>query len=89
VAIATRLRRRFPTYEPVDADYWLCRCEGFRVDSDRGRLGIVEEVRFASRVDRPDWLALRSGFFARNLRVVPVDAVAAIYPREGLILITP
>jgi len=49
----------------------------------------VEEIRFASRLDRPDWLAVRRGIFTRSLRVVPVDAVAAIYPREGLILITP
>jgi hypothetical protein len=87
-AITPLRRRRFPSYKPVDADYWLCRCEGFRVDSNRGRLGVVEEVRFSSRHDRPDWLAIRSGFFARNLSVVAVDDVAAIYPREGLILLT-
>lgn len=81
-------RHKFPSYQPVDADYWLCRCEGFRVDSEQGRLGIVEEVRFGSRVDRPDWLAVRGGLFARTLRVVPVDEVAAIYPREGVILLT-
>jgi hypothetical protein len=25
-----------------DTDYWLCRCEGFEVDTPEGRLGIVE-----------------------------------------------
>lgn len=71
-----------------DSDYWLCRCEGFQVDSRHGPLGTVEEIRFHSRVDRPDWLAVRTGgLFSRHLRVISVDYVAAILPREGRILL--
>ena len=73
-----------------DADYWLCRCEGFRVDSTRhGPVGTVEEIRFHSRVDRPDWLAVRTGgLFSRRVRVISVEYVAAIIPREGLIVLS-
>jgi len=71
-----------------DSDYWLCRCEGFQVDFRHGLLGTVEEVRFHSRVDRPDWLAVRTGgLFSRRLRVISVDYVTAILPREGLIVL--
>lgn len=89
MAVVTRQkRRRLPGYCPVDPDYWLCRCEGFRVDTSEGKRGVVEEVRFGTRLDRPDWIAIRGGLFSRQLEVVPVDGVAAIYPREGLILLS-
>ncbi len=68
-------------------DYWLCRCHGFRVDSPEGRVGFVEEVRFRSRVDRPDALALRAGLLGRHLLIVPVDEVADISPREERIVL--
>jgi hypothetical protein len=35
-------------------DHRLRRCRGFRVDSPHGRVGFVDEVRYASRFDRPD-----------------------------------
>lgn len=73
---------------PFDADYWLCRCEGFKVDSRHGIVGTVEEVRFQSRVDRPDWLAVKTGGrFSRRVRVISVEYVAAILPRESRILL--
>lgn len=68
-------------------DYWLCRCQGFRVDSPEGRVGFVEEVRFRSRVDRPDVLAVRAGRVGRHLLIVPVDEVADIAAREGRIVL--
>jgi hypothetical protein len=49
----------------VDEDgraYWLSTCEGFRVDSKDGRVGVVEEVRFSSS-KRPEALAVRTGLF--------------------------
>jgi hypothetical protein len=67
--------------------YWLCRCQGFRVDSPEGRVGFVEEVRFRSRVDRPDALAVRAGLLGRHLLIVPVDEVADIAPREERIVL--
>ena len=89
MAVATEAKGlRAARRRPFDSDYWLCRCEGFQVDSRHGPLGTVEEVRFHSRVDRPDWLAVRTGgLFSRRLRVISVDYVAAILPREGLIVL--
>jgi hypothetical protein len=54
---------QFPRPLGWDTDYWLCRCEGFAVEAPQGRLGIVEEVRFRSRLDRPDELLVRGGLF--------------------------
>jgi hypothetical protein len=65
-----------------DRSYWLGRCEGFRVESSDGRVGVVAEVLFSSRIDRPDALVLRAGLFGRRTLVVPVDEIAEISPRE-------
>jgi len=70
-----------------DLDYWLCRCEGFRVDSPTGRVGIVAEGRYGTRLDRPDVLAVRSGRFGRLL-IVPIEEVADLVPREERILLS-
>lgn len=65
-----------------DRDYWLARCEGFQVVSPDGRAGIVEEVRYASRQDRPDILVVRSGLFGRRVLLIAVEEVEDILPRE-------
>jgi hypothetical protein len=67
--------------------YWRRRCEGFRVDSPNGRVGVVEEVGYVSRSDRPDLIAVRAGLFARLLLVVPVGEVAEIVPSEERIFL--
>jgi hypothetical protein len=41
-----------PRAAASDVDYWLRRCEGFRVHSPE--VGFAEAVRYASRRDRPD-----------------------------------
>jgi hypothetical protein len=69
-----------------DFDYRLCRCEGFRVDSPQGRVGVVQELQFRSRIDRPDALAVRKGFLGRLL-LIPVDEVAEVsFGEERVIL---
>jgi hypothetical protein len=68
-------------------DYWLRRCEGFRVDSPDGRVGFVEEVRYASRLDRPDVIAVRVGLLARLLLIVPVGEIAEILPGDERIVL--
>jgi hypothetical protein len=68
-------------------DYWLRRCEAFRVDSPQGRVGFVEEVRYASRYDRPDVIAVRVGLLGRLLLILPVGEVAEILPREERIIL--
>jgi hypothetical protein len=56
-------------------EYWLCRCEGFEVDAPDGRVGVVEGLRFLSRLDRPDALEVRGGRFGRDLTLIPTDLV--------------
>jgi hypothetical protein len=53
---------------------------GFRVA--HGRVGFVEEVRYASRFDRPDVIAVRAGLLGRLLLIVPVGEIAEILPKE-------
>jgi len=72
----------FPRRLSWDQDYWLCRCEGFRVDAPTGRLGLVEAVRFGSRLDRPDELLVRGGVLRNRRLVVPVSDVQEVVPRQ-------
>jgi hypothetical protein len=65
---------RTPTF---DLDYRLCRCEGFRVDSPEGRVGVVQEAHFRSRIDRPDALVVRTGLLGRLL-MISVEEVAEV-----------
>jgi hypothetical protein len=60
-------------------EYWLCHSEGFAVVSPEGRLGYVDEVRFASGIDRPDAIAFRRTD-GHDLVVVPVSDVDRIVP---------
>jgi hypothetical protein len=70
------------TRSTFDADYWLGHCEGFRVECQDKPVGVVENVRFESRIDRPDELIVRSGgLFWREL-VIAADEVAVIVPSE-------
>lgn len=63
-----------------DRDYWLAHCEGFRVDTADGRLGVVQEVR-AGGGPEDAVLAVRVGVFGRRVVLVPVRAVDFIVPR--------
>jgi hypothetical protein len=78
---------RVPGSAASNFDSWLRRCEGFRVDAPQGRVGFVEEVRYASRLDRPDVIAVRSGRLGRLLLIVPVAEIAEILPREERIVL--
>lgn len=64
----------------LDRDYWLAHCEGYRVESPAGRLGLVEEVIPPSG-QRPGLLAVRGGLLGRRLLLVPVSDVAFVVPR--------
>ncbi len=72
----------FPRPLSWDHDYWLCRCEGFRVDAPTGRLGLVEAVRFGARLDRPDELLVRGGLLRNRTLVVPVSDVQEVVPQQ-------
>lgn len=72
--------------EPLPAQgehsaYWLRRCQGFRVDSEGARIGIVEDVLYGAEHDRPSALLVRTGIFRRNLEAISLQDVEAIYPR--------
>ncbi len=67
--------------------YWLCRSEGFRVDSPEGRFGQVEAVMFRVRPDQPDALVVRAGVLGRRLVIVPIEDVADVLPRRERIVL--
>jgi hypothetical protein len=67
--------------------YWLARCEGFRVDTPEGRLGLVEAVMFKVRPTEPDALIVRTGILGRRLVIVPIDDVADVTPRRQRIML--
>lgn len=77
--------RRSPA--ALQRDYWLSRCEGFEVESPAGRIGIVESLRFLSRVDQPDLLEIRTGLFGRRLLLLPVEQVESISSGEERIVL--
>ena len=72
----------FPRRLGWDRDYWLCRCEGFRVDAPTDHVGVVEAIRFGSRLDRPDELLFRGGVLGNRRLVIPVWDVEEIEPRQ-------
>ena len=73
--------------ESRDHDALLVRCEGFEVDSPVGLVGVVEGLRFDSRIDVPDFLEVRGGRLGRELLLVPVEAVVEISPAEERVLV--
>jgi hypothetical protein len=68
--------------------YWLCRSEGFRVDSPEGRFGLVEAVMFRRRPDEPDALVVRAGVLGRRLVLVPIADVADVVPRRERVVLS-
>jgi hypothetical protein len=80
---------QFPRLLDFGRDYWLCRCQGFRVRSRGKQLGIVEEVRYRSRLDRPDSVVVRGGLFGTRRLVIPVAAVEEIVPRQQQLVVRP
>jgi hypothetical protein len=61
----------------VGNGYWLRHCHGFRVDSPRGRLGVVEDVLYGAEHDHPSALAVRGG---QRLELVPIETVDTVEP---------
>ena len=71
---------------PIDQEYWLAHCEGYRVDSDAGQLGLVDEV-CSTPTGHPDLLVLRAGRFGHRRLLVPAEEVMAVTPREERIVV--
>ena len=73
-----------------DTSYWLAHCEGYRVDSEQGRIGFVEEVRLGRSHPSDTVLAVRTGILGRRVLLVPATATAVVVPRaERIWLRTP
>ena len=68
------------SHASFDRDYWLAHCEGYRVESPAGGVGLVEEVIPPSD-DRPGLLVVRGGLLGRRLLLVPTSDVAVVVPR--------
>ena len=69
-----------------DEEYRLAHCEGYRVDSEAGELGLVDEVCGAS-AGHPDLLVLRTGRFGRRLLLLPAEEVVSVVPCEARIIV--
>jgi hypothetical protein len=59
-----------PRHSSLGIDYWLHRCEGFRVDSPVGRVGTVKGVRFEGSIEA-ELLEVRSGLLGHRHRLIP------------------
>ncbi len=75
-----------PSPFALDQEYWLAHSEGYRVDSDTGRIGLVEEV-CSTPTGHPDLLVLRTGRFGRRRLLLPAEEVMAVAPREGRLVV--
>ena len=62
-------------------------CHGFRVRSQNGHLGFVEEVHLDPTLRLPVSLAVRAGRII--VLLVPVEEVEAVLPEEQLIVLGP
>src|SRR5947209_4604601 len=56
----------------------LDECEGFRVDSPGGPVGVVDAVRFDGRPLRPSALVVRAGHSGRRQVLVAIDEIECV-----------
>ena len=73
---------RFPRDASFDRNYWLCRCEGFRVEAGERVLGIVTELRYRRFHDLPDELVVVGGLLGVRTTLVAVEDVLEVLPRQ-------
>src|SRR5215212_4861991 len=73
----------FPRPRRADKAYWLCRCVGFRDETSQERLGVIGDVRYRTRLDRPDELVVRGGLLGTRAAVVPISDVTSVAPRRA------
>ena len=78
------------TRDPRDSsygrDYWLHRCEGFRVASAGREIGTVRGLRFKGSLE-PDQLEVRTGLFGRRVLLIPVEQVEELLPKEKRVVL--
>ena len=63
-------------------EYWLGHCEGFKVQSPEGQVGVVESVVYDADAGRPAYLAVTGGRLLLHTALVPCGEVVSIDPRQ-------
>jgi hypothetical protein len=89
--MAARRLQQLPRERPperYDRAYWLTRCQGFAVEAAGVHLGVVTEVRYASRADIPDLIVVRTGHLRHGLLLIPVEQVEGIDVSARLLELT-
>lgn len=61
-----------------ERNYRLSSCVGFAAFDPGGRIGVVADLRYGSRSDRPDFLVIRRGLVRRRRISIPVEQVVEI-----------
>lgn len=82
----TRLDTRDPRDSAYGREYWLHRCEGFRVESAGREIGTVHGLRFRGSIE-PDLLEVRCGLFGRRMVLIPVEEVEELVPEEKRVVL--
>jgi hypothetical protein len=67
-------------------EYWLRRCEGFRVEAPGGRIGQVRSIRFGDSAE-PEVLEVRAGLLGRRTLLIPVSDVETIISKERRLIL--
>jgi hypothetical protein len=69
----------------------LALCEGFRVESPDGYVGVVEALRYrpSTRWDHPSELLVHAGRSSEMLLIIPLAEVENIYLSERRVVIRP
>jgi hypothetical protein len=68
----TRSSARRERTQPLDREYWLAHCEGYRVESPGGRVGLVEEVRGGEQGGTRS-LAVLAGMRGLRRLIIPIS----------------
>ncbi len=77
-----------PNGDPrLDEDFTLGHCQGFDVVENGVAVGIVSDVRYGSRVDRPDEVEITTGRFRRRSFWIPVDEVVEVSVDEEAVVL--
>jgi len=72
---------------PEDTEYWVRHCEGFRVDSHRRRLGVVECVAAEDAMDGTEVVAVRTGGLRSRRMMVALDDIVEVRPSECRLIV--
>jgi ribosomal protein L25 (general stress protein Ctc) len=71
----------------VGGGVWLGRVEGFAVESEARKLGVVEAVLFDD-ASQPSALSVRRNRFARGVRIIDATAVVGVDTRSRRVAVS-